>query len=160
MASLLERSVPCSIMWAPNITATTKMYSRDDDDRLGSPPFLIQQRDVTPRLMITRFRSGVSSMAISPRPSASLMAARALALPMLARSAICATGSEHFPLACCCSIRRARWRVNHISGWQCDCVLDAPLTETSTTTWPPPPIHSTERTSHSRNSPRATRNAM
>ena len=34
-----------------------------------------QQRDVTPR-----FRSGVSSMAISPRPSASLMAARALAI--------------------------------------------------------------------------------
>ena len=51
-----------------------------------------QQRDVTPRLTITRFRSGVSSMAISPRPSASLMAARALALPMLARSAIRATG--------------------------------------------------------------------
>jgi hypothetical protein len=33
-----------------------------------------QQRDVMPRLTITRFRSGVSSMAISPRPSASLMA--------------------------------------------------------------------------------------
>ena len=58
-----------------------------------------QQRDVTPRLTITRFRSGVSSMAISLRPSASLMAARALALPMLARSAIRATGCEHFPLA-------------------------------------------------------------
>ena len=38
-------------------------------------------------------------MAISPRPSTSLIAARAFALPMLARSAIRATGSEHFPLA-------------------------------------------------------------
>jgi hypothetical protein len=57
-----------------------------------------QQRDVTPRLMMTRFRSGASSMAISPRPSASRMAARALALPMLARSAIRATGRVHFPV--------------------------------------------------------------
>jgi hypothetical protein len=45
-------------------------------------------------LPVGRFLDG-----ISPRPSASLMAARALAFPMLARSAIRASGSEHFPLA-------------------------------------------------------------
>ena len=48
--------------------------------------------------MMTRLRSGASSIAISPRPSASRMAARALALPMLARSAIRATGRVHFPV--------------------------------------------------------------
>jgi hypothetical protein len=48
--------------------------------------------------MITRFRSGASSMMIRLRPSASLMAARALALPMLARAAIRATGRVHFPV--------------------------------------------------------------
>jgi hypothetical protein len=50
----------------------------------------VQQRDMTLRLIITRLLPGASSMAISPRPSASLMTARVLALPMLARSAICA----------------------------------------------------------------------
>jgi hypothetical protein len=58
----------------------------------------VQQRDITLRLTITRLRPGACSMAISPRPSASLMAARVLALPMLARSAICATGRVHFPV--------------------------------------------------------------
>ena len=38
--------------------------------------------------MITRFRSGVSSMVINPSFSANLIAARTFALPMLARSAI------------------------------------------------------------------------
>ena len=52
-----------------------------------------------PRLRITRFWSGVSSIVINPSFSASLIAARVFALPMLARSAIRATGSEHFPLA-------------------------------------------------------------
>ena len=58
----------------------------------------VQQRDITRRLTITRLRPGASSMAINPRPSASLMAARVLALPMLARSAIRATGRVHFPV--------------------------------------------------------------
>jgi hypothetical protein len=58
-----------------------------------------QQREVTHRFMIMRFRSGATSIAISPRRSASLMAARALALPTLARSAIRATGRVHFPVA-------------------------------------------------------------
>jgi hypothetical protein len=49
--------------------------------------------------MIARSRPGSCSMAISPRLSASLMAARVLALPMLARSAIRATGRTHFPVA-------------------------------------------------------------
>ena len=31
MASLLERSFACSILWAPNITATAVMGSRDHD---------------------------------------------------------------------------------------------------------------------------------
>ena len=57
-----------------------------------------QQRDVTHRLMITRLRSGATSMAIISRRSASLMAARTFALPTLARSAICATGRVHFPV--------------------------------------------------------------
>ena len=52
-----------------------------------------------PRFRITRFWSGVSSIVINPSFSASLIAARVFALPMLARSAIRATGSEHFPLA-------------------------------------------------------------
>jgi hypothetical protein len=77
-----------------------------------------QQRDVTPRLTITRFRSGVSSMAISPRPSASLMAARALALPMLARSAIRAKGSEHFPLAWASFRKTASTAMRQCSGAQ------------------------------------------
>jgi hypothetical protein len=58
-----------------------------------------QQRDVTHRFMIMRFRSGATSMPIIPRLSASLMAARALALPTLARSAIDATGRVHLPVA-------------------------------------------------------------
>jgi hypothetical protein len=45
-------------------------------------------------LSVGRFLDG----AISPRPSASLMAARVLALPMLARSAMCANGKVHFQL--------------------------------------------------------------
>src|SRR6266478_4659140 len=36
MASLLERSFACSILWAPNITATAVMGSRDHD-RGGTP---------------------------------------------------------------------------------------------------------------------------
>src|SRR5260370_30558816 len=36
MASLLERSFACSILWAPNITATAVMGSRDHD-RGGNP---------------------------------------------------------------------------------------------------------------------------
>ena len=58
-----------------------------------------QQREVTHRFMIMRFRSGATSIAIIPRRSASLMAARALALPTLARSAIRAPGRVHFPIA-------------------------------------------------------------
>jgi hypothetical protein len=54
---------------------------------------------LTHRLTNTRLRPGTSSIAIAPRLSASLMAARALALPMLARSAIRATGRSHLPVA-------------------------------------------------------------
>src|SRR5262249_9341013 len=57
-----------------------------------------QQRDLTLRLTILRFPPDASSMAITPKLSASLMAARTLALPMLARSAMRATGSVHFPV--------------------------------------------------------------
>ena len=62
---------------------------------LGVP----QQREVTHRFMIMRFRSGATPTAIIPRRSASLMAARTFALPTLARSAIRATGRVHFPVA-------------------------------------------------------------
>jgi hypothetical protein len=68
----------------------------------------VQQRDITLRLTITRLRPGASSMAISPRLSASLMAARVLALPMLARSAMRATGSVHFPVGPASSRMTAR----------------------------------------------------
>src|SRR5262245_37912503 len=49
--------------------------------------------------MIARSWPGSCSIAINPRYSASLIAARALALPMLARSAMRATGRVHFPFA-------------------------------------------------------------
>ena len=48
-------------------------------------------------MTIVRFPPGVCSTDITPRLCASLIAARTLALPMLARAAICATGKEHLP---------------------------------------------------------------
>ena len=85
-----------------------KWYERQFDDPTAAErqtrwrakrDLMPQQREVTHRFMILRFRFGATSIAISPRRSASLMAARALALPTLARSAIRATGRVHFPVA-------------------------------------------------------------
>jgi hypothetical protein len=71
---------------------------RDHVRHIGPRP-MPQQREVTHRFMIARFRSAATSIAIIPRRSATLMAARAFALPTLARSAIRATGRVHFPVA-------------------------------------------------------------
>jgi hypothetical protein len=59
----------------------------------------VQQRDLMRRLTIIRLPFGASSMAMTPRLSASLMAARALVLPTLARLAIWATERVHSPVA-------------------------------------------------------------
>ena len=82
-----------------SVSSTTRQ--RPNGRRGGAPSVSLtpQQREVTHRFMILRFRFGATSIAISPRRSASLMAARALALPTLARSAIRATGRVHFPVA-------------------------------------------------------------
>jgi hypothetical protein len=79
------------VEWRSPGHSTSLLFDRPRQK--SGPPRHCQHRDLRPRFTIVRFPPGVCSTDIC----ASLMAARTLALPMLARAAICATGKEHLP---------------------------------------------------------------
>jgi hypothetical protein len=85
--------------WKAQVGSTRPAWRLMSLRHIGPRLHVPQQREVTHRFMIMRFRSGATPTAIIPRRSASLMAARTFALPTLARSAIRATGRVHFPVA-------------------------------------------------------------